>query len=97
MRYILSAVTALLAFACGVFCALVFQKTFALESELLAGCIPPLVMLGAGAVCFSQAFPGERGLRRNPTYNLLMLSLSGLLFMVGASALVLMLVMVKWS
>ena len=97
MRYILSAITALLAFACGVFCALVFKKTFDFESELVGACIPLLVTLGAGAVCFGQSFPGQRGLRRKPAYNLLMLSLSGLLLAVGSFALCLVLVMAQWS
>jgi hypothetical protein len=97
MRYALSVVAALLSFACGVFCALVFQKTFNLKFELIGSCIPPLVMLAAGAVCFGQAFPGQRGLRRKPAYNLLMLSMSGLLLAVGALTLCLVLVMAQWS
>jgi hypothetical protein len=97
MRYVLSIAAALLAFASGVFCASAFKKTFNFPSELVGSFIPPLIMLVAGAVCFGQAFPGQCGLRRNATYNLLMLSLSGLLLFVGAFALCLIFVAVGWS
>jgi hypothetical protein len=79
------------AFACGVVCACLFGTS---KSRLLGtalGLLLSPVALLPSAFCFSQSYAGTRGLRRRSSYNLFMLSLSGLLFIVGAFAFFIML------
>jgi hypothetical protein len=90
--YVPRVAVALLAFANGVACVALFDGAashlFGVARELL---VFASLFVSSG-LCFSQAFSSEHGLRRRPSYNLMMLSLSGLLFFVGAFLLMIMLV-----
>ena len=83
-RYVFYIVVGLSTFAIGVLTAFAWPAQFGRFGSF----VPALSAFASGAVCFGQAFSAKRGLRRYPLYNLLMLSLSGLMFTVAAVLLV---------
>lgn len=91
-RYFFYIAVALLTFAFGISCAVVLGGAAGFSFGRVNGLILAPLTLLPSAVCFSQAFRAKRGLRRSTTYNLLMLSLSGLLFVVGTFMLLIVLV-----
>lgn len=91
-RYALNITAALFAFACGISCAVMLDgSVMPLSGRAKDFILAPLTLVPS-AVCFGQAFPGKRGLRQRAPYNLLMLSLSGIMFIVGAFLLFVILV-----
>lgn len=90
-KYVLNIVVALLAFGCGVACVVALDGSTTYLLSRVRDLILPPVMFVPSAICFSQTFASKRGLRRSTSYNLLMLSLSGLLFIVGTFAFFIML------
>jgi hypothetical protein len=76
------------AFGVGVLCAWPLVGPESRSGEY-GDLFTPALLLGAGALCFTQAYAAERGLRKSVLYNSLMLSLSGLLFLAGGFALAL--------
>ena len=79
-RHALHVLTALATFALGVSCAAVLKGHEPFRLGCLGEFVPGLVILAGAAACFGQSFRCGGGLRRNTSYNMLMLSLSGLLF-----------------
>lgn len=92
-RYVFYIVAALLAFVFGVSCALMLNGSQAFEFRQVGEFILPSLMLVASVIFFRQSFTSKHGLRQNTAYNLLMLSASGLLFVVAAFILGIILVM----
>ncbi len=86
-KNVLRFVATTIAFACGVTCVSVIDGPTSHLLGRVGELTLPLVMLASSAACFTQTFPGDRGLRKLASFNLLMLSLSGLLFIVGAFSL----------
>jgi hypothetical protein len=82
-RYASHIVIALLTFAVGVSCVFLLNGSMTAWFERVRGFVFAVLMLVPSAICFCQAFHRERGLRRSVAYNMLMLSLSVLLFVVG--------------
>jgi hypothetical protein len=91
-RYVFYIAVALLTFTFGISCAVMLGGAAGFSFGRVNGFILAPLTLLPSAVCFSQAFRTKRGLRRSTTYNLLMLSLSGLLFVIATFTLLIVLV-----
>jgi uncharacterized membrane protein YgdD (TMEM256/DUF423 family) len=82
-RYVFYIIAALLTFAIGVSGASLFDSLTAAWLDRVEHFICASLTLASSVVCFIQAFHHPRGLRRSVSYNLVMLSLSAALFIVG--------------